>query len=394
LQANASDTEPENTADEPRDLLDLANGAVVLSYTAQYSEKWPAIAILSGSNKIGWASPKHKPTPHHFIIELPQNYELEKLVVDNSGNEEKGYPGISAKDVVFYASTTSATEGFEEIYAGEALQGEKQTFELETPAKARWLKVEIKSNFGHKDYTELMELEAYGKPVDTAPEPPALTGYYKTNYNLLQFQQDGNKILGCYDWDHGYLNGSAQNNAIRFEWFEDGNQHGTALLVASMDGEFINGMWYENGTYRGTWFGSRDTSGEKTKCQIKATDNPVEKALLESGQAVVYGIYFDYDKDEPKPESDKTLQDMLTALQNNEQLKVDIEGHTDAKGSDDYNKDLSQRRADSVVQWLIDHGIDKSRMTPIGHGEAKPVSDNETPQGRALNRRVAIVVQD
>jgi OOP family OmpA-OmpF porin len=72
-------------------------------------------------------------------------------------------------------------------------------------------------------------------------------------------------------------------------------------------------------------------------------------------------------------------------------LRLVIEGHTDAVGAEAYNETLSQRRAQSVVRWLTDRGIDADRLKAVGYGESRPVSTNESSQGRALNRRVELV---
>ena len=71
-------------------------------------------------------------------------------------------------------------------------------------------------------------------------------------------------------------------------------------------------------------------------------------------------------------------------------LAAAIAGHTDADGSDSHNQDLSERRAKSVVAWLVAHGIEASRLTPVGRGESEPIADNDTSAGRALNRRVEV----
>jgi outer membrane protein OmpA-like peptidoglycan-associated protein len=70
------------------------------------------------------------------------------------------------------------------------------------------------------------------------------------------------------------------------------------------------------------------------------------------------------------------------------EAKVIIEGHTDNKGADDANMTLSQKRADAVKRYIASKGVSASRMTAIGYGETKPVADNDSEEGRALNRRV------
>ena len=69
-------------------------------------------------------------------------------------------------------------------------------------------------------------------------------------------------------------------------------------------------------------------------------------------------------------------------------MTLQIEGHTDSRGDDDFNLDLSQRRAAAVVDFLVWRGVSRDRLVPIGFGETKPIADNESPAGQATNRRV------
>ncbi len=71
-----------------------------------------------------------------------------------------------------------------------------------------------------------------------------------------------------------------------------------------------------------------------------------------------------------------------------------IEGHTDDRGDASYNQELSQRRAQAVVAFLIDQGVDRSRLTAVGVGETQPIASNKTKRGRATNRRVEFVILD
>jgi outer membrane protein OmpA-like peptidoglycan-associated protein len=77
-------------------------------------------------------------------------------------------------------------------------------------------------------------------------------------------------------------------------------------------------------------------------------------------------------------------------LQRDPSLSVDIEGHADWMGSDEYNIRLSQRRAQAVVDWLVAHGIARERLNAVGKGEREPIASNETAEGRQLNRRVEV----
>jgi OOP family OmpA-OmpF porin len=78
-------------------------------------------------------------------------------------------------------------------------------------------------------------------------------------------------------------------------------------------------------------------------------------------------------------------------MNQNPNMTVVIEGHTDSQGDDALNKSLSQRRAEQVKEYLVSKGISASRLSAIGYGEARPISDNSTSAGRAKNRRVVFV---
>lgn len=110
--------------------------------------------------------------------------------------------------------------------------------------------------------------------------------------------------------------------------------------------------------------------------------------LKEDGRSIIYGIYFDLDSYVMKPASEESLQDILESLSRAQLPTIIIEGHTDSSGDENYNKSLSLKRAQSIVQWLVDHGLDEHVLKAVGRGEELPVADNTTLQGRALNRRV------
>jgi OOP family OmpA-OmpF porin len=125
--------------------------------------------------------------------------------------------------------------------------------------------------------------------------------------------------------------------------------------------------------------------------RLERTKNKDLADRLESeGKVDLYGIYFDTDKATLKPESEGTLNQVLDLLKGKPALRLEIGGHTDSQASDSYNLDLSKRRAQSVVKWLTDKGIAPARLQAQGFGETRPVADNETAAGRALNRRVEI----
>ncbi len=105
------------------------------------------------------------------------------------------------------------------------------------------------------------------------------------------------------------------------------------------------------------------------------------------------GVNFAFDSAMLTPEAEMTLDEAVALMkETDEVLEVRVEGHTDSIGSDQYNMDLSQRRAESVVQYLVDNGVNPARLIPVGMGEGYPVASNDTVAGRAANRRVDFVV--
>lgn len=114
--------------------------------------------------------------------------------------------------------------------------------------------------------------------------------------------------------------------------------------------------------------------------------------IATEGRVAIYGILFDFDKADIKSESKPQLDEIAALLKKTPELKVLIVGHTDAKGSLDYNQNLSEKRARAVVKALTSqYGIAAARLTPVGVGMAAPVASNRTEEGRAKNRRVEIV---
>lgn len=117
------------------------------------------------------------------------------------------------------------------------------------------------------------------------------------------------------------------------------------------------------------------------------------KDIATTGRVALYGLYFDTDKADLKPESAPSLAEIVKLLKGEPNLKVYIVGHTDNAGGFDYNMGLSQRRAKSVVDQLVQSGIAADRLKPAGAGLIAPVAPNDDEAGRSKNRRVEIVKQ-
>lgn len=126
--------------------------------------------------------------------------------------------------------------------------------------------------------------------------------------------------------------------------------------------------------------------------EMQATAEQMSSDISTAGHVAIYGIYFDLDKADIKPESEPALAEMAKLLKNNPNLQVFIAGHTDNTGSFEHNMKLSEARANSVVGALSSrHGISSARLKAIGAGPIAPVASNKSEEGRAKNRRVELV---
>lgn len=142
-------------------------------------------------------------------------------------------------------------------------------------------------------------------------------------------------------------------------------------------------------------FNSRKITTPAPGPEMEVVEVDLALKKLEVGSTfILRNIYFDFDQATIKSESEPELKKLLNMLNTNPSLKIEIGGHTDFIGSNEYNKELSQRRADAVVNYLVEHGIDRSRLTAKGYGEERPLASNDDEnEGRELNRRTEFEVK-
>jgi outer membrane protein OmpA-like peptidoglycan-associated protein len=130
------------------------------------------------------------------------------------------------------------------------------------------------------------------------------------------------------------------------------------------------------------------------KQEVTADAKFMAEGISTTGHVAIYGIYFDFNKSDVKPESEPALSEIAKLLTGTPNLKVFIVGHTDNVGGVDYNMKLSQARADAVVKALTTkYKANPQRLKAYGVGQLAPVAPNKTEEGRAKNRRVELVEQ-
>ncbi len=128
-------------------------------------------------------------------------------------------------------------------------------------------------------------------------------------------------------------------------------------------------------------------------CQAPGEGQAANLEGCKGGETLVLkGVNFEFNKATLTINAKTLLDQVADELNKHAQIKFEIDGHTDSKGSDQYNPKLSERRAKSVADYLASKGIDSSRMTTKGFGESMPIADNGTDEGRELNRRVELRV--
>lgn len=131
--------------------------------------------------------------------------------------------------------------------------------------------------------------------------------------------------------------------------------------------------------------------------QAEELDEELEGAEIErvgEGIKITFdsGILFAFDSAKLSPTAKENIAELAETLKEYEDTNILIEGHTDSVGAADYNKQLSEERADSVSDYLISLGVKNARINEVGYGENQPVATNDTERGRQLNRRVELAI--
>lgn len=125
----------------------------------------------------------------------------------------------------------------------------------------------------------------------------------------------------------------------------------------------------------------------------KPTPPPPPAPPKQTRTAPVFNhVLFDFDKSVIKPEGKVIIDEVIAYLKKYPKDTVTIEGHCCSIGTDEYNMGLGQRRADAVKKYMVENGIDASRITTISYGESRPAVPNDTPANRRLNRRAVFVI--
>jgi outer membrane protein OmpA-like peptidoglycan-associated protein len=369
----------------------------LLEQTESYAPRtlrWSAWGLTDGSDESGWCSAQGKHIGATYVWELDTTWRLDTLALSTKNLTEERDPGVSAKTIELF--TALADGAWKSVGRFDVGKQDRRSHALPKNTEAARVKIVVISNHGNAEYVELAEIDLLG--VRLAPVPTRkLDGDYQTTFGPMRIVSGGDQIYGCYDWAKGgsLIWGTVIGRVARVAWWElhqnENVRQGTATFSVPRQGDQIRGLWYEDGALKGEWVGPKVRAAEGPKCKPEKKGQ-LASGLKRQGRVVLYGIRFDTAADVPRADSDATLAELLTAVKAQGDVRVAIEGHTDATADATYNLDLSNRRARSVVAWLTRKGIAPARLEAKGYGQTRPVADNATAEGRALNRRVEVSI--
>ncbi|MBC9795207.1 OmpA family protein [Sinomicrobium weinanense] len=238
-----------------------------------------------------------------------------------------------------------------------------------TPLEGKVWKTYVSAEGGYKDWSLPYFLKSYDEAIISAGGVKIFDG--KINHEEYERYHEDAQYMG-EDGSIGYVGEKIKVYVIRRP---DGGNIYIQLTGDSAAGK-LNIL--------------QEEPFKQTISILKSDE--IRKDLEEKGKAVLY-INFDLDKATLKPEGKEAVDEIAKALQGNEDLKVAIHGYTDNSGGNTHNQELSEDRAQSVLDELVSLGIDGSRLSSRGFGAQDPIADNGSEEGRAKNRRVELIKQ-
>ena len=259
------------------------------------------------------------------------------------------------------------------------------TFSPSVEIPVRWVRVTLGGGIDvqrEKTFFEFSEIIGHGHQ-EPVPLLNDFTGKWKGRGVLLELKQENARVSGCYDRT-GDLIGTVDGNILRATGKTRTGDISSTFLLTVNDSDEIIGVRSTNGAPFRLYTG-KNTPSLVTEC------SEVVVPMLGCG-SIINGLHFGFDSANILQESNELLEDLFTGLKTTSS-SITVIGHTSNEGSVAYNENLSQRRAEAVVNALITRGIDTSRISAQGFGEKQPIADNTTGAGRSLNRRVEIACQ-
>lgn len=425
-------------------LAALDNGGHVVFFTSQYdSSSWKIENLIDGSSDSGWASQNAFPQAVVLAFQDNKLATIEDILINPYTREASTN---WAKEIEIQVSTTYPFRDFRSLGQFTVKnEGRSQLLPLAEPVQARYVKVLFLSNY-KGSYMEAGEVQIMGRLMEEVSSAPSYTNVaaaangattesYTSQYdasswavsNLLQ-PDGGQQWAGTSSQSQEIIialpevtefTDIAVNNFARensSNWAKEvavevsttssykgftsvgkitmpqtGDLHNLALETPAR-AKYIKFFFRSN--HGGSYMEACRLRLFQTEGSAKTNHQELAQQLVETGRAVVHEIRFATNSAQILTDSEAVLSQIATVLKDNSSMELIIEGHTDNVGGDQFNLDLSRRRAEAVKNWLVDRaGIAALRLTTVGYGLTQAIADNVSEAGRAQNRRVELKVK-
>lgn len=387
--------------------------------TSSASEEVNAVALLAGARQVDedgtpldasallfdgraertsqWEPARTGPTIH-VVLELAEPFDVTRAEAVNSFSEDS-YPGISTRRLRLEHGA-SPKGPWKKLGEGLLKRGTKpQAVALSRVKAVRYLRVTLLENHGEESWWSLAELSVYGRR--SQPRGARFTGAWTTPSGELVLTQEGQRVTGCYGTGkvgNTTVEGTVEGPVLfgtyveKASGAEETQSRGTLALALTAEGA-LSGVWGSDVTGRertARWDGTPLAEAHLT-CEKPEKELGAE--LEKRGRVVLRGILFEAGQDVLRPESEPVLQELARALKGAAEQRYLIEGHTDDRGGEALNLELSERRAARVKAWLVEAGVDGAKLETKGLGQTKPELPNDSEAGRAANRRVEVAIE-
>lgn len=373
------------------DLMSFAHGVLPVSVdtgdAALRTGMTEAVSLIDG-NTVGFVLTPRPGTSAdvvEIVYALPAPTRFERFAVPNI--RETPSPSQTFIRVVEVSGASESADGPYALLARGELSTHSTsgdvtelTLEQDQP-DVLWVRVRLWDGISvERDQTFFEFSELIGNGTQ---HPPPLSDRFSGVWDGrgvdIELMQEGPTVTGCYDRG-SLLTGTVDGNVLRAIGHNDAGIESQFIAIVAEDGA-LHGLRSTNGAPFHPYDGQQ--SAEAPICL-----DP-EPPTLGCG-AIVHGIGFDFDSAVIRPESDAILASLFDGLSHEGDRRIEIIGHSSSEGQADYNRDLSQRRAEAVVAALVALGLEPSRISANGRGEDDPIASNENEAGRSMNRRVEV----
>ena len=373
------------------DLLSFAQGALPIAITQGKdnlrADMEHAISLIDGSPKgfVATRKPAQNGDSVEFLYQLPALTKFDGFSVPNI--KETPSPSQTFFKNIEVSGSAEGPDGQFSLLAKAELATHSEDGEQTSLTMAgnlpevKWVRVRLEGGIDiHTDKTflEFSELIGTGSQQDVDLSN-GFSGIWSGRGVKLELEQEGATVSGCYD-NNSLLTGTVEGNILRALGKDEVGVISQFILIAAPNGA-IRGLRSTNGAPFKPYDG--DISNKAPECL------PPDPPQLGCG-SIVHGIQFDFDSDVIRPSSEVIISNLFEGLSQSGNANIQIIGHSSSEGAEDYNRDLSQRRAQSVVKALIALGLNENGISASGRGEDEPIASNDDEAGRSLNRRVEI----